>query len=234
MRDIGICIGNLGRWGEKTSNIKKILSNIEIDGVELVFKNNKELNNFKLSKKDAFFFFIYKFISIHAPWKEYQISDTSLKKLDKIAKSLNLLTVVVHPTQIKQNKWKTLCFPVSTENLKKDRKHETILEKNSDVGLVLDVAHAYAFSPNETKKIIKKFKERIVEVHLSSRVKGEDHEAFKLFTKGHLRSIESIKKLSCPLVLETSTAFSENKKKIKKEIKEVRKWLGEGDGKKKR
>jgi hypothetical protein len=96
------------------------------------------------------------------------------------------------------------------------------LLRKSKFKLVLDATHALA--GNELKEFINAFKKDILYLHLSAFEDENDHRFLHRVRKDSLRKLEPVKKLKCPVVVET---WTEDKRirPYQKEIDFVRRWL---------
>ncbi|HDP73708.1 MAG TPA: hypothetical protein ENN46_01990 [Candidatus Woesearchaeota archaeon] len=89
------------------------------------------------------------------------------------------------------------------------------------MGLCLDAAHAYFWSPKETSLLVSKFKERITQVHFSATFRNKDHMLFCNASKSFRDSVKPLRKLSVPIVIEGSIK-QKSISLLRKEIKSVR------------
>ena len=58
------------------------------------------------------------------------------------------------------------------------------------------------YSKDETKKLIKAFEDKITQVHLSATYKRKDHQSLRIASKQFIDSIQPIKELDVPIVIE--------------------------------
>ena len=130
----------------------------------------------------------------------------------------------------RQSLFRKFKFDVITETVPKahheykNLKLENVFRKYPEIGLCLDVAHSYRNSKDETEYMVKKFKKRIKQIHLSGVYRNRDHISLRFVTKDFLKSIEPIRELDVPIIIEEG--FGKNNfKSIRKEIKLVRKLL---------
>ena len=89
--------------------------------------------------------------------------------------------------------------------------------------MVLDVNHAY--ESGEIGEYVKKLKNKIYAVHLGGgEIPGAaGHKLFHKASKEYIESCEPIKKLDCPIVIESN--WGSDLKLINKEMAFIRKWL---------
>jgi sugar phosphate isomerase/epimerase len=237
MRKVSFALGSIHTWSDRTGrgSLLKFAKKLDIDGVEITFARKDDALNFELSKSDIRFLRGLDYVSIHAPFK--LVRDNSeediieiLKKIDYVYRKVGAKNVVIHPLDIpEQTVLRKFRFNVITENLpkrlKKDHKIITlddVFKKYPNIGLCLDVSHAYRISSRETGRIVTKFGGRIRQIHFSGTYRDDDHLQLKYVTKDFYKSIEPILKIDAPIVIEE---FFEKKdiKKVKEEVSFVRK-----------
>ena len=178
----------------------------------------------------------FKYISLHSPFnlvKKAKDRKEVIGQLDILAKlytEIGAKNIIIHPDNLpppeilyKYN------FKVSTENLKKKHgfgalKLKKILRKYPEIGLCLDTAHAYSWSDYETRELIRSFKNRVTQVHLSACAAGKDHQSLKRASQNFLFSIAPIKKSSFPIIIEEDIKTA-NFKYIKDELDYVKNFL---------
>ncbi len=213
---ISFTLGNVWRWN-KSQNRNRLISYVKelnINGVEITFSSKEDLYAFKLSKKNEKWLKSLDYISIHAPFKLVRKANDEkeiIKQLDLISNlydKLNAKNVIIHPNDLPKSKiLNRYNFKVSTENLPKKRNIsifdlKKILKEYPKIGLCLDVSHAYFWSKNETGKLIKAFKDKITQIHLSGTYRKRDHQSLRKVSDDFILSIEPIFKLNVPIVIE--------------------------------
>jgi endonuclease IV len=234
-RVISFALGNIWRWGESKNRADLIqyAKNLGVDGVEITFSSKEELYNFKLSEEDLNWLKSLKYVTIHAPFKLKRKSKDKqeiIKQCDiilKLYQQVNAKDVIIHPLDLPSPEiLAKYPFKVSTENLVKKRnvtitKLEKIFQEYPNIGLCLDVAHAYLWSKDETQKLIDAFSERITQFHLSGTYRKKDHQSLRIVTKKFLSSIEPIKKLNVPIVIEEEI-FAKDLNYLKEEVEYIK------------
>ncbi len=228
---LGISTGSFfrfGKWIGTQKAIKEIsklgVKHIEIGLIdfERVFKLD-----LKQAKKDLKGF---KTIGIHLPaihYKKNKETEFVTKVIYHLYKKLKADYVTVHsgwiknPYYLKNKKWKVLIENNTQRHKVGYRKFGNFIKKHK-FDMLLDVAHASDYGLKEVGNYVKNFK--IKAVHLSGGHKRKSvwHKSFSQATKKFLKSIESIKKLNVPIIIEDNKI---DVKKLKKEIKKVKKWL---------
>lgn len=230
--------GNIYRWSKNKNNLINLIKKLEVNGVEITFASKEELFSFKLSEGNRLWLKNLGYVTIHAPFRLVRRSkneDEITKQLNVISKlygEINAKNVIIHPMDLPPPKvLKRYKFKVSTENLPK-RSHvaisnlKKILKKYPKIGLCLDVCHAYRWSKDETGKLIKAFKNRISQIHLSGVYRNKEHRSLRKVTKNFLYSMRPIRKLNVPIVIEEDIFFKEEKlKSLKKEIEYIKKFV---------
>jgi hypothetical protein len=232
MNKICFATGSLWRLiGKK--DIIEMISELDIDGVEYTF--GKYYNERIPNEKDFDILKNYKYNSVHAPFRlslDWVSKDEFNKIIGLVAndyKKMNAKNIVSHPTQVLPKKLPKIDFVTENLNPKqgKDRPRdgfEKVLNKNSDWGLCLDASHAYDWGIEETERIVKKWKKRIKQVHFSNNRYHKDHLTFEKVSKDFLKSIDPLKDLNVPIVIEEDMYYTKVND-IKKEIKRVREIL---------
>jgi hypothetical protein len=219
------------------SNNKDFLSKIkkfDVDGIEITL--GKRFGHRVIPKKYFKWLKSKKCVTIHAPFKMVRIAESDeklfaqFKAIEKSYKSVNAKSLITHPYEVPSKKIrKKLKMNFLVENMEKRRwkkrlEFEKILEKNPEIGMCLDVSHTYTCSPKETGRIIKKWKYRIKQVHFSNCYRSMCHAGFRKVTPGFLKSIEPLRELNVPIVLEIDMVRNDFRK-IKKEIEAAKKVL---------
>lgn len=213
-RIFSFALGNIWRWRKNRADLIKYVRMLDISGVEITLATSQELLGFKLSSDDSKWLRGLEYVSIHAPFFDFgDIEDARLLKIyfDRLAelyKEVNAKNIVIHPDQLPpKDLLKKYDFKISTENLEAKRRNyisdlKKIFAQYPKMGLCLDVLHAYTFGENEAGGLIKEFKNRITQVHFSGTYRKKRHQSLKVVTSIFLRSIEPIKKLDVPIVIE--------------------------------
>jgi len=232
---ICFALGNIWRWNKSNNrnNLIKYAKKLNISGVELTFSSKLELFSFKLSKENKDWLKTLNYVSIHAPFSLISKSKNEkeiIKQLDlieEIYNKINAKNVIIHPTELPPLKiLNNYNFKYSTENMSKKKKvtitkMEELLNEYPEMGLCLDVAHAYRWSKNETGELIKNFKGKITQIHFSGTYKGKDHLSLKSVTKNFINSIKPIKELNVPIVIEEEIKIK-SEKYLKEELKYIK------------
>ncbi|MFA5763835.1 MAG: hypothetical protein WC915_03400 [archaeon] len=232
MSSLCFATGNLWRFWNKIDVID-LISQLDIDGVEYTY--GKFYDERIPTEKEFDILKNYKCNSVHSPFKlsidlvsENEFNQT-MNLIVSDYKKMNAKQIVVHPQNILPSKLPKLNFITENMTPKKDIvdrrfSFEKILEKNDDFGLCLDASHAYFWGAQETEMIVKKWKKRIKQVHFSNNRYNKDHLTFEKVGKDFLKSIEPLKDLNVPIVIEEDMPYTKVND-IKKEIKRVREIL---------
>jgi len=244
MRIYSFALGGIWKW-TKSNNIGDLVGyakKLDISGVEVTFASKEEVYAFNLSINNKSWLKSLDYVTIHAPFDFIQKSEDDIdiiKQLEVISElydEVDAKNVIIHPDALPaQEILENYDFNISTENLpkKKHKRHvsihdlEKILQRYPEMGLCLDVSHAYRCSKFETEKLVKRFKNRISQIHLSGTYRGKDHKSLREVTNNFLLSIEPIKELDVPIVIEENIEIK-NIRYIQNEIDYIKKIL---DGK---
>lgn len=230
MRKLCFATGNLWRIMGKV-DVVDLISELDVDGIEYTY--GRFYNERIPTEKDFDILRNYNFNSVHAPFRmslDLMNQDEFEKIISLVAidyKKMGAKNIVVHPTIVLPNKLPNLDF--ITENLNPMKKpklrprlgFEKILNKNKDWNLCLDASHAYDWGVCETERIVKKWKHQIKQVHFSNNRYHKDHLSFEKVSRDFLKSIEPLKELNVPIVIEEDMHYTKVSD-IKKEIKRVR------------
>jgi len=211
-------------------DVMDFISNLDIDGVEYTY--GRYYDERKPTAKDFDILKNYKYNSIHAPFRlsldlmEKNEFDLVINKVVVDYKEMNSKHIVFHPGIVLPSELPKLGYVTENLNPKKGKNRprlgfEKILTERKDWGLCLDASHAYDWGEEETGRIVKEWKHRIKAVHFSNNRYHVDHEPFVKVSKSFLRSIEPLKELDVPFVIEEGSHFTELGD-VKKEIKRVR------------
>jgi endonuclease IV len=216
-RIITLALGNIWRWN-KSKNRNALLNyikNLDISGVELTFATKDDLYSFKLSNKNKLWLENLNYVSIHAPFWLFKDSENveevfhQLNCIRKIYHQIGAKRVVIHPEPelIQSDILNEYAIKFSIENL--PRKNNVpvsclkkILRKYPQMDLCLDTSHAYSWSKYETGKLIQTFKEKISQIHFSGSYRRKQHVSLRKVSKNFLFSIQPIKHLDVPVVIE--------------------------------
>jgi len=237
MRILGFASGSVWRWSaeKNKAGLLRFLYKLDISGIEITFSKKEELYKFKLNPKQIKWLKGLDYVSIHAPFRLVRRADNEkeifkqLKYIGKIYKLVNAKNVIIHVKDLPSKKiLKKFNMKISTENpvkRKRGRKRVDVvrkaLEKYPKIGLCLDVARAYCWGRNETRNLVKKFKKRITQVHLSGNYRKHDHVSMKIVSREFMRSIKPIFGLDVPIIIEEDMRIK-NIKKLKAEIKYIK------------
>jgi len=236
-RVFSFALGNIRRWNTSTNRniLIDYVRKLDVSGVELTFATKEELYSFSLSKNNKHWLRGLDYVTIHAPFRLYKDSEDEkevLKQINVISRmyhNINAKNVIIHPEDdlLSSQILKNCEFDVSTENL--PRKNgvsisdlRKILHKYPQMRLCLDVSHAYSWSKFETGKLIKAFKDRISQIHFSGTYRKRDHQSLRDVSKAFLLSIQPIKKLEVPIVMEEDIE-TRSLEYVKEELEYVRK-----------
>lgn len=231
-RTFVFALGDIHTWNkaDNRANLLKYIKKFPVSGVELNFGGSeKEMLAFRLKKHDRDWLRSLEYVSIHAP----SLKKDSKKILDFIArlyKEVNAKNVVIHPDHMPPKKLlDKYKMRFSVENLMPSvhfpfSRVKRILENDPRLWLCLDVCHAYLWSKDETARIVKQYKNRIAEVHFSGAYRRMDHTSLRIVTKRFIESIQPVKRLNVPFVLEENM-LKKSIQYVKDEIEEAKKVL---------
>ncbi len=193
-----------------------IAKNLDISGIELVFGTSKELFSFSLSGQDINWIKKLKYVSIHAPFEPIKLGSEvmlqQLKWLSYISARVNAQNIVIHPPNLPRPELLSKYgLNVCTENTKKTTVSELkkIFKNYPQLKLCLDVSHSYLRSETETSDLVRHFREKIVQIHLSCAHNGKDHLPLRGASDKFLKSIQIIKTLNVPIIIEENVVSAD-------------------------
>lgn len=238
-RIISFATGNLWSWSKALNRgaLLAYIQKLKIDGAEITFSSKEELFAFRLSAKQEQWIRNLEYVTIHAPFELIRGAGSEqevMKQLEVIAKlytELNAQNVIIHPHDLPDPKvLNRFGFKVSTENLTPQSKItivklKSILQAYPQIGLCLDVSHAYLWSKEETAKLVQLFKKRITQIHFSGTYRKRDHQSLQVVSKNFLSSIEPIFALNVPIVIEEDMT-SQDQKFLLDEVRWIRNMFG--------
>ncbi len=233
---LSIATGNMYRWHQPkdTNQLIGYCRELDIDGVELTYAGKEEFLDQPITQENIRYLSSIEYVSIHSPFKHtFKGNEESidlLAKLSDLYRKVKAKNMIIHPDKIARYSMVDDDIYVSTENLHKKGRYNfqeisIVLEKNPKIGLCLDVCHAFSISDEETGLIVERWKDRISQVHLSSVFRSRRHLPMQKASKRFLKSIEPIKDLSVPIVLEADFV-EKDLDMIKEDIRYVRNLLG--------
>ncbi len=210
--------------------IKKI-TKLDVDGIEITFADPKLLEGF-FSNEVRNLLQKFKIIGMHMPAVKYQKNDKVrdiIKKCYCIYRLIKADYAILHLNWLKDSdlfrgtRWNIVIENGGSKHGYLVKEMQEFLKKNRRFKMVLDVNHAY--ESDEIGEYVKKLKNKIYAVNLGG---GEipDAAGHKLFCrapKEYIASCEPIKKLDCPIVIESN--WGSDPKSMNKEIAFIRKWL---------
>jgi len=235
MNHIGFTTGSLYYSKISLEEITKLYSSLGADAIELSFATPNQLIENKISKETFYNLQKYKFISLHAPWKEVRYdfnedTDKILDKLTNLCDTLPIRGIVLHPDTI--NRFEILIqsgLPLLIENMDKRKLYGTNseqfkeLKRKYNFGFVLDVQHAYEHdsSMQLAKEFISVIGNKLNHMHISGSSESEIHvPTFNAINKEAITNILKLN-INVPKILE-GRLNKDIEETIKKELEYVR------------
>ena len=234
-RIFSFALGNVWSWttSKNRDDLIKYARKLDVSGVEITFASKEEVYAFKLSESNRAWLRQLDYVTIHAPFhliRESGNEKEMIKQLNLISEiynDINAKNVIIHSISLPSPEMlKKYGLNVSTENTEL-RGHVTIpdlkkiLNQYSSIGLCLDVTHAYNWSKYETGNLVKAFKNRISQIHLSGTYRRKYHQSMRNVTKDFLLSIKPIKELNVPIVIEEDIKVK-SQKYLKEEVEYIK------------
>ncbi len=234
-RIIGFASGTIWRWTENWDALINYAQKLDISGFELTIASKEGLYSFSLSETNKSWLRGLDYVSIHAPF--HLVSESENRK--EISRQLDIISalydeihaknVVIHPDALPApHITKKYRFNMATENLPPSSNIsvsdlEKTFKKYPEMRLCLDVSHAYLWSYYETYRLVRAFKSRICQIHISGTYKKKDHQSLRKVTKEFLFSLEPVKELDVPLIIEEDI-HEKNLKFIQEEIEFIQNY----------
>ncbi len=233
MDKVCVSVGALYRVVPDKNEAVCYLGKLPISGIELLFRDYQQLKSFSLNEEALRIFEKLKFKSMHAPWHGIiydsgDIGQGALGLLLRLYEKFDARNIVFHANNVPDyNRITAMGLPASTEN--DDWRNApgnysthvaSLLERNPELSLTLDIAHALTVSQQEPLKYIDLFKKRITQVHLSSTPVVPDHSFLHKHDCPELRALlKKVKALEVPVVIESVVPDSNSLELLTKEIK---------------
>jgi hypothetical protein len=214
MRLIGFATGPCWRWLESTKDAIDVARLLRIRAVELTFGDKIELLKFRLSKNRLDYLRTLDYVSLHSPFRLKRDSVdqrelmAQLDVLENLYRLCKAKALVIHPLDLPGAEiLDSYSFFVSTENLPRNRRLSctemvSILRRYEDIGLCLDVGHAYDWDRFEIARYVKLCGERISHVHMHGSCRRQDHLSLAKASNAFLKSVEPVRLLDVPVLIE--------------------------------
>ena len=198
-----------------------IISQLNIDGIELTFRYNDELDS--CLKADNFLDFLskFKYNTIHSPFgkspdiKIYRKDniDEVLNKLKNIAAKINARNIVFHIYNFENlpllNKVNDCLFSVEntiTENMNYIELTK-IFDKYNKLRFTIDTSHASFIGKKEFDDLFDNLRDKIKTIHFSNAWDDKQHKQF--FDRKGIERFSKIKKLGDNVILTVEENFNE-------------------------
>lgn len=228
---LGFALGSVWRWAqsENRNGLLGPLKRLDIAGVELTFSDPEALQRFRLSKQNTEWLKSLPYVSIHAPFNLFSLEKKKdilahLQIVSTLYRQTGAQNVVVHPTRSDSIKLlEEFDFSISIENMHPKDGFDipalsSIFSTYPEYRLCLDVSHAYLWSPRETGHLIRTFRDRISQIHLSGTYRKKCHQSLTIVTKTFMESIKELKTLNVPLIVEEDFQ-TKNIEHVRKELR---------------
>jgi len=189
MNKIGFTTGSLYRSNIPFDQRIGIYHSLGADAIELGFATPDQLFGYQLPKQTIADLSKFEFVSIHAPWKEvvYDSDSTTqeiITKLRLICDQLSIQGLVLHPDTIRDLDildQSGLPFLLENMDIRKPYgthpEHIEELKRESDLGFVFDVQHAYEHdsSMQLARELVEVMGDRLKHMHVSGSGESEIH-----------------------------------------------------------
>jgi hypothetical protein len=209
------------------------ISKEKVDGIEISTSFLDHLLDFRLSQQSFAMLKSMSDVGIVAPAKfKYRNDRYTRDVLNKLRAVYDLIQAkyaVFHSHTIED--FSLLDQETMVISLENDRavyqttpqQIKEVLTQHPNLRFVLNTAHALSVNKDEVKEYVALLKDKIIAVHLSAREGDTDHTPLCRADKAMLKSLEPVRKLDCPVLIECWHTY---KDQIKEEIEFVRNWLG--------
>jgi sugar phosphate isomerase/epimerase len=236
---VGFATGNIYRLAQNANRaiLLDFVKQLGVEAVELTFATKQDLEQTVIKANTVKWLRSLRYVSIHAPFRLMRNSKAEvvdqLDMINRLYMLINARNVIIHPNELPEQKiLKRYNMRFSTENLPK-KKHftiqrlERILRHYQNLGMCLDVSHAYLWSKHETAELVRHFSKRITEVHISGTYRNKDHTSLRKVTKDFIDSIKPIRTLNVPFLFEGDVDTS-SKKYFASELDYICRLLNKG------
>jgi len=235
---VSFALGNFWRFVQKQNkaNALKWIQKLPIDGVELTLGKKEEFERFHLGTSHKRILQKFEYVSVHSPFrsaKSYQTLEEHEKDLNRIKEIMeesNAQTIVFHPSHLPPKKlFKKFRFKITLENMEKEDKVSlqrlSKLMQEYKTDFCLDTSHAYEYGPFRTTELLRRFKPKLLQIHFSANYRRRNHCPLTKASATFLKSIESLKETSVPIIIEEDFRRL-NLSLAKKEIEWTKKFFG--------
>ncbi len=214
VRIISFALGCIWRWSDNRNVLLNYAKNLDISGVEITFASKEELYSFNISAENQAWLNSLDYVTIHAPFYLIRDSESTeeitrqLETISKLCDDIDVKNVIIHPDELPAPEvLKEYGFNILTENLPPESHIsiadlKKILDRYPDIGVCVDVSHAYLWSEYETNKLLRAFKGRVAQIHFSGTYGNKDHQSLRNVTEKFIFSIKPIEKSDIPIVIE--------------------------------
>lgn len=215
---LGFSTGCLYKTGLNLHQQLEAIAALGCTAVELNFIKTAELVTTSKSDVCRHELAPFDYVSLHAPIYAYCHNNTTFDifaAIRKINRIRNLDMVVFHPDTVHDfSVFEAQDFPVAFENMDKRKKLGqtpsdmlTIVAKDDDWGMVLDVNHAFTIDIDDAECRLasafwQKLYHRIDQIHLSGHA-PPDHPHWPLFKTKQDFIIRSIENFGVPIIVES-------------------------------
>lgn len=202
---------------------------LRLDGVEICLPYSDQVLEFTPTPANVEWMRSLTTVSIHAPFR--METDSLLEQMDKICglyREIKAFNVIIHPNTLPEPgilaKHPDVRF--STENLPPNGNISRqglgkILQRYTNLGLCLDVTHAFHWSADETGNLTHEFRDRLTQIHLSGGKKTLEHLPIQEASLRYMDSIRCLFNLDIPIVMEFDYGNADNIDLQKKIIEDV-------------
>jgi hypothetical protein len=209
------------------------ISQEKVDGIEISTSCLDHLLDFRLSQQSFAILKNMSEVGIVAPAKfKYRNDRYTREVVTKLRQVYDLIQAkyaVLHSHTIED--FSLLDQETMVISLENDRvlyqttpaQMKALLDEHPNLRVVLNTAHALSVDKGEVKEYVSLLKDKIIAVHLSAREGDMDHTPLCRADKAMLKSLEPVRNLDCPVMIECWHTY---KDLIKEEIEFVRNWLG--------
>lgn len=215
----------------------QLVQKLPVKGVELTLGKKDQFERFHLRTFHKKLLQKFDYVSVHAPFrsaKSYQNPEEhekDLSRIKEIVEESSAQTIVFHPHYLPNKKiLKKFRFNIAVENMEKRKKvplqRLATLMQDYKTGFCLDTSHAYEYGAFRTAELLRRFKPKLLQIHLSANYRHHNHRPLTRASLAFLKSIEPIKDTNVPVILEEN--FSGKSLSLaKKEIEWARAFFGE-------
>lgn len=210
---LSLSTGCVYTWGKMNEILDSIRREFCLSGIEIMLAKREMVEDFAISDANKKWLTGLEYVSLHAPVKFLQevTNDEDacrlLTTIDEIYSAIGAKAVIFHVTSLPKLEWlRDRRFSMVIENTTTKGKVDIELFSETvakyGCGICLDVSHAFTWSEFESEKYFDRFKEKILQIHLSASNGAHEHLPFSESSSVFRKSVSFLGAVAAPKVIE--------------------------------